>query len=44
LVLEMDASDKLVLPEASQTPTDFDPSVAEWSFRQGQPAGLVDCR
>lgn len=41
LVLEMDASDKLVLPEASQTPTDFDPSVAEWSFRQGQPAGLA---
>jgi two-component system sensor histidine kinase KdpD len=39
LVLVPDASDRLVTPAAS--PAGFDASVADWTFRQGQPAGLA---
>ncbi len=39
LVLVTDASDRLVMPE--EAPPGFDPSVADWAFRQGQPAGLA---
>ncbi|OUL99213.1 DUF4118 domain-containing protein [Variovorax sp. JS1663] len=39
LVLVADAGDRLVLP--AEAPPGFDPSVADWSFRQGQPAGLA---
>ncbi|MDQ0084653.1 two-component system sensor histidine kinase KdpD [Variovorax boronicumulans] len=39
LVLVTDANDRLVMP--SQAPKGFDASVADWSFRQGQPAGLA---
>ncbi len=38
LVLVTDANDRLVIPD--QPPAGFDPSVADWAFRQGQPAGL----
>ncbi|MEJ8821156.1 DUF4118 domain-containing protein [Variovorax humicola] len=38
-VLVTDASDRLVMP--AQPPPGFDPSVADWAFRQGQPAGLA---
>ncbi|MDM0021994.1 DUF4118 domain-containing protein [Variovorax saccharolyticus] len=38
LVLLADASDRLVVPETA--PPGFDASVADWCFRQGQPAGL----
>jgi two-component system sensor histidine kinase KdpD len=39
LVLVPDASDRLVMP--TESPPGFDPSVADWTFRQGQPAGLA---
>ena len=39
LVLRTDAQDALVLPSTS--PDGFDASVADWSFRNGQPAGLA---
>jgi two-component system sensor histidine kinase KdpD len=39
LVLVPDASDRLVMP--TQPPPGFDASVADWTFRQGQPAGLA---
>ncbi|RST50380.1 DUF4118 domain-containing protein [Variovorax sp. MHTC-1] len=39
LVLVPDASDRLVMP--AQPPAGFDASVADWTFRQGQPAGLA---
>ncbi|MDM0019164.1 DUF4118 domain-containing protein [Variovorax saccharolyticus] len=39
LVLVADANDRLVMP-ADPVPG-FDPSVADWTFRQGQPAGLA---
>ena len=39
LVLQTDASDRLVMP--ADPPPGFDPSVADWAFRQGQPAGLA---
>jgi len=37
-VLVADAADRLQLP--APPPEGFDASVADWSFRQGQPAGL----
>jgi two-component system, OmpR family, sensor histidine kinase KdpD len=40
LVLVTDANDRLVMP-ASPPPPGFDASVADWAFRQGQPAGLA---
>ncbi|MEB0057774.1 DUF4118 domain-containing protein [Variovorax sp. LG9.2] len=39
LVLVTDATDQLVRPLAP--PPGFDASVADWAFRQGQPAGLA---
>lgn len=39
LVLVPDAADRLVMPAAP--PPGFDASVADWTFRQGQPAGLA---
>lgn len=39
LVLVPDASDRLVMP--AQPPAGFDASVADWTFRQGQSAGLA---
>jgi two-component system sensor histidine kinase KdpD len=39
LVLPTDAHDELVLPENG--PPGFDRSVADWAFRNGQPAGLA---
>ncbi|RYF34642.1 MAG: DUF4118 domain-containing protein [Comamonadaceae bacterium] len=39
LVLVTDAADRLVAPESA--PAGFDASVADWAFRQGQPAGLA---
>jgi two-component system sensor histidine kinase KdpD len=39
LVLVTDASDQLVLP--TDPPQGFDPQVADWAFRHGQPAGLA---
>jgi len=39
VVLVTDANDRLVMP-AEPSPG-FDPSVADWAFRQGQPAGLA---
>lgn len=39
LVLVTDASDRLAVPD--QRPLGFDASVAEWTLRQGQPAGLA---
>ena len=39
LVLGADAADQLVRPAAP--PSGFDASVADWAFRQGQPAGLA---
>ncbi len=39
LVLTTDAHDQLVLP--TQPPADFDASVADWAFRNAQPAGLA---
>ncbi|MDM0035190.1 DUF4118 domain-containing protein [Variovorax sp. J22P271] len=38
VVLVTDAGDRLTMPEPA--PTGFDASVADWSFRHGQPAGL----
>jgi two-component system, OmpR family, sensor histidine kinase KdpD len=38
LVLAM--NDKDQLPVANQVPVDFDASVADWAFRNAQPAGL----
>ena len=38
LVLAMDDKDQLTA--ASNPPADFDASVADWAFRNGQPAGL----
>jgi len=38
LVLVTDTSDRLVIP--ADPPPGFDASVADWTFRQGQPAGL----
>jgi len=37
LVLVADAHDRLMLP--SEAPREFDPSVADWCFAHGQPAG-----
>jgi len=39
LVLVTDTSDQLVQP--SDPPQGFDPQVADWAFRHGQPAGLA---
>ncbi|RZI65392.1 MAG: DUF4118 domain-containing protein [Variovorax sp.] len=39
LVLVTDANDRLVMP--ASPPSGFDASVADWAFRQGQPAGLA---
>ncbi len=39
LVLVPDASDRLEMP--AEPPPGFDASVADWTFRQGQPAGLA---
>ena len=39
LVVVTDARDQLAQPSAP--PPGFDPSVADWAFRQGQPAGLA---
>ncbi|SDD63395.1 two-component system, OmpR family, sensor histidine kinase KdpD [Variovorax sp. CF079] len=39
LVLVPDASDRLVMP--TEPPPGFDASVADWTFRQGQSAGLA---
>lgn len=39
LVLVTDANDRLVMPPSP--PPGFDASVADWAFRQGQPAGLA---
>ncbi|MCJ0764756.1 DUF4118 domain-containing protein [Variovorax terrae] len=39
LVLGTDAADLLVLPP--QAPPDFDAGVADWAFRNAQPAGLA---
>ena len=39
LVLLLDARDQLTLPAAA--PLDFDPSVADWAFRNAQVAGLA---
>jgi two-component system sensor histidine kinase KdpD len=39
LVLVTDANDRLVMP--AEPPKGFDPSVADWTFRQGKPAGLA---
>ena len=39
LVLGTNAQDALAMPES--VPGGFDPSVADWSFRNGQPAGLA---
>lgn len=39
LVLVTDANDRLVMP--ASPPPGFDGSVADWAFRQGQPAGLA---
>ncbi|RYY73919.1 MAG: DUF4118 domain-containing protein, partial [Comamonadaceae bacterium] len=41
LVLSLDSTDKLRLPAPEQSPSGFDAGVADWSFRQGQPAGLA---
>ena len=38
LVLVTDANDRLVMP--ANPPSGFDASVADWTFRQGQAAGL----
>jgi two-component system sensor histidine kinase KdpD len=38
-VLVTDANDRLVMP--TSPPPGFDASVADWAFRQGQPAGLA---
>ncbi|MGJ7493083.1 DUF4118 domain-containing protein [Variovorax sp. ZT4R33] len=38
-VLVTDANDRLVMP--ASPPPGFDASVADWAFRQGQPAGLA---
>ena len=38
VVLAMDEKDQLA--RAANTPTDFDASVADWAFRNAQPAGL----
>ncbi len=38
IVLAMDEKDQLMA--ASNPPPDFDASVADWAFRNGQPAGL----
>ncbi|MFH0134425.1 DUF4118 domain-containing protein, partial [Variovorax sp. VaC1] len=39
LVLVTDAADQLVMP--IDPPEGFDPQVADWAFRHGQPAGLA---
>jgi two-component system, OmpR family, sensor histidine kinase KdpD len=39
VVLVTDARDELVVPE--EPPAGFDRSVADWAFRNGQPAGLA---
>ncbi|RYY94673.1 MAG: DUF4118 domain-containing protein, partial [Comamonadaceae bacterium] len=39
LVLVTNAADQLVMP--ASPPPGFDASVADWAFRQGQPAGLA---
>ncbi|AMM24276.1 DUF4118 domain-containing protein [Variovorax sp. PAMC 28711] len=39
LVLVTNAADQLVPPASA--PAGFDPSVADWAFRHGQPAGLA---
>ncbi|VTU16955.1 Sensor protein KdpD [Variovorax sp. PBL-H6] len=39
LVLVTDAGDRLAMP--AELPIGFDPSVADWTFRHGQPAGLA---
>ena len=42
IVLAMDDKDQLMGANdlADQPPADFDASVADWAFRNGQPAGL----
>ena len=40
LVLVTDAHDQLVMPGKS-APAGFDPSVADWAFRNAQPAGMA---
>ncbi|MDW5442473.1 DUF4118 domain-containing protein [Polaromonas sp. SM01] len=40
LMLATDAHDQLVLPD-KDVPSDFDPSVADWAFRNTQAAGLA---
>jgi two-component system sensor histidine kinase KdpD len=39
MVLVTDSNDRLVVP--AEPPPGFDPSVADWTLRQGQPAGLA---
>ena len=39
LVMTLDANDHLVMP--ATPPEDFDASVADWAFRNSQPAGLA---
>ncbi|QNK69957.1 DUF4118 domain-containing protein [Variovorax sp. PAMC26660] len=39
VVLVIDAADQLVMP--TDPPEGFDPQVADWAFRHGQPAGLA---
>ncbi len=39
LVLTTDSTDQLLAPQ--ETPTGFDTSVADWAFRNEQPAGLA---
>ena len=39
LVLVTDADDQLTFPDS--LPDDFDTSVADWAFRNGQAAGLA---
>ncbi|MGJ7529124.1 DUF4118 domain-containing protein [Variovorax sp. GB1P17] len=39
VVLVTDAADQLVMP--TDPPEGFDPQVADWAFRHGQPAGLA---
>ena len=39
LVMTLDANDHLVMP--ATPPDDFDASVADWAFRNSQPAGLA---
>ena len=40
-VLPIDAHNQLVLPDDTVVPAGFDASVADWTFRNDQPAGLA---